>query len=85
VNADTIGWNGVYYGMAAVVVVLMVFTLLVGEPVTQREKLQSEAEHRHKEVVGSKLVAWFTVTVVEPFLDFFNRNGVRVAITLLLF
>ncbi|EPA0957839.1 AmpG family muropeptide MFS transporter [Vibrio parahaemolyticus] len=85
VNADTIGWNGVYYGMAAVVVVLMVFTLLVGEPVTQREKLQSEAEQRHKEVVGSKLVAWFTVTVVEPFLDFFNRNGVRVAITLLLF
>ncbi len=48
VNADTIGWNGVYYGMAAVVVVLMVFTLLVGEPVTQREKLQSEAEQRQR-------------------------------------
>lgn len=85
INADSIGWNGVYYGMAFIVVVLMVFTLLVGEPKTQREQLQSEAEQRHKEVVGSRIVAWFTVTVVEPFLDFFNRNGVRVAITLLLF
>ncbi|MEF1230452.1 MFS transporter, partial [Vibrio fortis] len=26
INADAIGWNGVYYGMAGVVVVLMLFT-----------------------------------------------------------
>ncbi|MGU3846483.1 AmpG family muropeptide MFS transporter, partial [Vibrio diabolicus] len=71
--------------MAVIVGILMVFTILVGEPKTQREQLQSAAEQRHNEVVGSKVVAWFTVTVVEPFLDFFNRNGVRVAITLLLF
>ncbi|WP_428774629.1 AmpG family muropeptide MFS transporter [Vibrio sp.] len=85
INADSIGWNGVYYGMAAVVAILMLFTLLVGEPVTAREQLQSAAERRHNEVVGSKVVAWLTVTVIEPFLDFFKRNGVRVAITLLLF
>ncbi len=32
INADGIGWNGVYYGMAFIVVLLMIFTLLVGEP-----------------------------------------------------
>ncbi|MFV8461704.1 AmpG family muropeptide MFS transporter [Vibrio campbellii] len=85
INADSIGWNGVYYGMAGVVVVLMLFTLFVGEPNTQREALQEQAQQRHNKVVGSKLVAWFSVTVIEPFYDFFKRNGVQVAIALLLF
>ncbi|MBE3669473.1 MFS transporter [Vibrio navarrensis] len=85
VNADTIGWNGVYYGMAAIVALLMLFTLLVGEPVTHRDELQAAAQKRHRDVVGSKWVAWLSVTVLEPFIDFFKRNGTRVAITLLLF
>lgn len=85
INADSIGWNGVYYGMAFIVGILMIFTLLVGEPKTNREALQHQAEARHNKVVHSKVVAWFSVTVIEPFLDFFKRNGVQVAITLLLF
>ena len=85
VNADSIGWNGVYYGMAGIVALLMVFTLLVGEPKTKRDELQHEAEERHNKIVGSKIAAWFTVTVIEPFYDFFNRNGVKTACTLLLF
>ncbi|WP_122035811.1 MFS transporter [Aliivibrio sp. EL58] len=85
VNADSIGWNGVYYGMAGIVGLLMVFTLLVGEPKTKRDELQHEAEERHNKVVGSKVAAWLTVTVIEPFYDFFNRNGVKTACTLLLF
>jgi PAT family beta-lactamase induction signal transducer AmpG len=85
VNADSIGWNGVYYGMAAIVVILMLFTLFVGEPTTNREQLQAVAEERHSKLVGSRVAAWFSVTVAEPFIDFFKRNGVQVAITLLLF
>ncbi|MCK6262550.1 MFS transporter [Vibrio sp. ZSDE26] len=85
INADSMGWNGVYYGMAGFVALLMIFTLIVGEPNTHREALQKEAEQRHNKVVGSKVAAWFSVTVAEPFLDFFKRNGVQVAITLLLF
>lgn len=85
INADSMGWNGVYYGMAIIVGILMLFTLLVGEPKTERSALQEQAEQRHYQVVDSKTVAWLSVTVVEPFLDFFKRNGVRVAITLLLF
>ncbi|MDB1123177.1 AmpG family muropeptide MFS transporter [Vibrio algarum] len=85
INADSIGWNGVYYGMAAVIVILMVFTLLVGEPKTKREELQNIAQERHNKVVKSRVAAWISVTVIEPFLDFFKRNGVQVALTLLLF
>lgn len=85
INADSIGWNGVYYGMAAIVALLMIFTLLVGEPKTNRDELQHQAEERHSKVIGSKAAAWFTVTVIEPFWDFFNRNGVKTALTLLLF
>lgn len=84
-NADQYGWNGVYYGMAGVVVLLMLFTWVSQEPTTNRETLQSEAEKRHTDLVGSKVLAWFSVTLFEPFYDFFRRNGVRVAVTLLLF
>ncbi|PMM02203.1 MFS transporter [Vibrio kanaloae] len=85
INADSVGWNGVYYGMAGIVAILMLFTLLVGEPKTKRDSLQAEAERRHRKIVGNPIVVWLTVTVAEPFLDFFKRNGFRVALTLLLF
>ncbi|PNQ63900.1 AmpG family muropeptide MFS transporter [Vibrio sagamiensis] len=85
INADSIGWSGVYYGMAVVIVLLMSFTLFVDEPITQREKLQAEAQKRHESLTHDKTLAWFTVTVAEPFIDFFKRNGTRVALTLLLF
>ncbi|OCH20823.1 AmpG family muropeptide MFS transporter [Aliivibrio logei] len=85
VNADTIGWNNVYYGMTAIVALLMVFTLLVGEPKTKRDELQHEAEERYNKVIGSKTATWFSVTIIEPFYDFFKRNGVKTACTLLLF
>ncbi len=85
INADSIGWNGVYYGMAVIIVILMIFTLIAGEPTTNREALQKIAEQRHSDVVGSKVVVWFSVTLIEPFIDFFKRNGIQVALTLLLF
>ncbi|MFH0225399.1 AmpG family muropeptide MFS transporter [Vibrio furnissii] len=85
INADTIGWNNVYYGMAAIVLLLMGFTLWVGEPSTQRETLQKQAEARHEHYVHSRLMRWLSVTLFEPFLDFFRRNGTQVALTLLLF
>ncbi|MGB2079170.1 MAG: AmpG family muropeptide MFS transporter [Vibrio sp.] len=85
VSADSSGWNQVYLMMAGFAALLILFTLFVGEPKTKREELQHKAEERHSQVVHSKVGAWVTVTVVEPFLDFFRRNGVQVAITLLLF
>ncbi|WP_346770492.1 AmpG family muropeptide MFS transporter [Vibrio misgurnus] len=84
-NADRIGWNGVYLIMAAVVGVLMLFTCLVQEPHTDRDHLQQLAEARHQQVVNNRLLRWLSVTVLEPFIDFFRNNGLRVALTLLLF
>ena len=87
-NADSIGWNGVYYGMAAFVGLLILFTLSVKEPQSQREVLQSEAQAKYaarlKQGENSTAV-WFSVTIIEPFADFFRRNGVKIALTLLLF
>ena len=91
INADSIGWNGVYYGMAGIVGLLMIFTLLVKEPVTNREKLQADAAKKYDKGDSlhlsslKKVQTWLVVTVFEPFAEFFERNGVRVALTLLLF
>ncbi|MCK5817972.1 MAG: MFS transporter [Psychromonas sp.] len=87
ISADTIGWNNIYYGMAGVAILLMVFTLVVQEPKSDREKLQTQAEARHAKVLGTSmpLTTWLSVTVFEPFLDFFKRNGVKVSLTILAF
>jgi len=85
INADSIGWNGVYYGMAGVVAILIAFTLFTGEPTTEREQLQSNAEQKYAKLTGSRLLSWLSVTVIEPFWDFFKRNGIKVALTILLF
>ncbi len=88
INADSIGWNGVYYGMAGFIGLLILFTLFVGEPESQREQLQADAEKHYANKLhktDNSLSVWWSVTVIEPFAEFFRRNGVRVALTLLLF
>ena len=85
-NADSMGWNSVYVLMGLVLLVLMAATLLVREPVTDREQLQKEAEQAFAQNLHlSGFGNWLAVTVVEPFREFFNRNGFKVALTLLLF
>ena len=67
VNADSIGWNGVYYGMAGIVGLLMVFTLLVGEPKTKRDELQ-HAQGQHvgrSETANADLAIKYRLTIGE--------------------
>ncbi|WP_407332415.1 AmpG family muropeptide MFS transporter [Enterovibrio sp. 27052020O] len=88
INADSIGWNGVYYGMAVFIGLLILFTLFVGEPDSEREALQAEAEARYAKRLKhgeNRVLLWLSVTLIEPFAEFFRRNGVKVALTLLLF
>ena len=85
INADSSGWNTVFYGMAVIVVLLMAFTLLVKEPKNHREQLQQQAEQRYRDKMDGPVMTWWSVTIVEPFADFFRRNGTQVALTLLLF
>lgn len=85
-QADQIGWNNVYLLMAGVILLLMLFTLLVREPVSAREQLQASAErHYQHELHSRRWVTWLTVTVLEPFAEFFRKNGIKIALTLLLF
>lgn len=90
-NAESIGWAGVYLWMAGIMGLMMVFTLIVREPVTDREALQRAAELRYAGMlqIGStrwqRFVLWLTVTVAEPFAEFFRRNGWKLALSILLF
>lgn len=90
-NAEAVGWSGVYSWMAVIVALLMVFTLLVREPKTDRQALQNAAELRYAGMLNadsstwSRAMVWLSVTVVEPFADFFRRNGWQLALAILLF
>ncbi len=85
-QADALGWNNIYLLMAGVILLLMLFTLLVREPVTAREQLQAQAERQYqRELRDGRWLTWFAVTVIEPFAEFFRKNGVKVALMLMLF
>lgn len=85
-------WAEVYYLLAAIMAVIGLFTFFAKEPTTNREQLQAEATKHYQSVLGTKgqslstrLVTWLLVTLVEPFRDFFQRNGVKLALSILLF
>ncbi|GAB2905812.1 AmpG family muropeptide MFS transporter [Rheinheimera gaetbuli] len=88
-NADQYGWPAVYLGMAALIVLLMLFTLLVKEPDNQRDALQQAAEQHYRQQMGNAghnpYLIWLSVTVVEPFAEFFRRNGWQLALAILSF
>lgn len=85
-QADQIGWNKVYLLMAGVLLVLMLFTLVVREPRSVRDQMQHQADEKyHQQLHTSGVVTWVLVTLVEPFSEFFRKNGVKVAVMLLLF
>jgi len=81
--ADSIGWHNVMWLMVGVNGLLIVFTLMVGEPRVDRDALQARAADRYSSSGG--IARWLLVTVVEPFRDFFRRNGVKTALTLMAF
>ncbi|HSG61234.1 MAG TPA: MFS transporter [Pseudomonadales bacterium] len=81
--ADTIGWHNVVWLMVGVNLLLMVFTLIVREPTVDREALQARAAKDYGAVGG--FTRWLLITIIEPFRDFFRRNGVQVALTLMAF
>ncbi|TDF38672.1 MFS transporter [Alteromonadaceae bacterium M269] len=94
VDSPNWNWNDIYYLLAAIMAVISVFTLLAKEPTTLREKIQKEAEARYQSYLSSegisnsvfsRILNWLLVTLFEPFREFFQRNGVRLALSILLF
>lgn len=88
-HADQFGWPAIYLGMAAIIVVLICFTLISKEPQTQRDALQQAATAHYRQKMGAvgaqSYLVWLTVTVLEPFVDFFRRNGWQLALAILSF
>lgn len=73
------GWSIAYTLMGICMLIGIITTLVVSEPAsyqTQNTNLQTNSSNR--------LLAWLVSAVVNPFIDFFQRNGVY-AIVILLF
>ncbi|MBN8446251.1 MAG: MFS transporter [Gammaproteobacteria bacterium] len=83
--ADQIGWPAAYQLLAFMLLVLVVVTLLIPEPANNRDLLQQKAAERYHKALRHPVSLWLTITVVEPFADFFRRNGFKVALTLIAF
>lgn len=81
--ADYTSWQMAYYVMAAMMLVGIIATLIIKEPVHKVSKVAEQAEKELEIAVGlsqsssvvSKLALWFVDAVASPFLEFFKRNG----------
>jgi PAT family beta-lactamase induction signal transducer AmpG len=83
--ADIIGWPKVYLGLAIMLALLALITLLIKEPVSNRDLLQQKAAERYQQSLQHPAMLWLLVTVVEPFAEFFRRNGLWLSVSLILF
>lgn len=94
--ADVPGWSwsDIYLVLAAIMALLMLTALFSREPQTQRVQRQQEAQQQYQQWLAARglhsslltrLSGWLLVTIVEPFREFFTRNGVRLALSILLF
>jgi len=81
--ADFDGWNwsDVYRVMALFLVALMGVVFFIREPNSNLFEKQKAAEALY----GQGFKAWLLVTIVEPFREFFSRNGVKIALLILSF
>jgi MFS transporter, PAT family, beta-lactamase induction signal transducer AmpG len=85
-------WNHIYMLLAAMWIPMMVTVLLVQEAKQHRERFR-EAEEKYERALAAKvapgrwarMTAWLGVTVVEPFREFFDRTGVKLGVSVLVF
>jgi len=85
-------WPIAYLGMALLMLVGVITTLVIREPVVSENAATRELEAKVESMIGiedplhswwARLAAWFSDAVVTPFVDFFTRNG-RFALIILL-
>jgi len=83
--ADSHGWPQVYLGMALILLGLSLLSLLITEPVSHRDLLQQKAAARYQQKIQHPALLWLSVTVIEPFAEFFRRNGMLLSCSLIAF
>lgn len=90
--ADISSWTIAYLSMAALMLVGIITTLIIHEPQTsdvrivEQKQVIEKINQKYPQLPGifKNAIAWFIPAVVNPFRDFFNRNGV-LALVILLF
>lgn len=88
-------WSDIYLVMAGVMLALATTVWWIEEPNTNRSEYQQAAQANYLYALSGKSgqaptlfqqgSAWLAVTLIEPFREFFNRNGVKLALSILLF
>ena len=76
-------WPNIYLLLGALMALLMCATCLANEPKIDREALLEKITA--KDTKQSPVFHWIQTTLVTPFAEFFNRNGVKLAASFLLF
>jgi PAT family beta-lactamase induction signal transducer AmpG len=78
--------------MAGIMVLLTTTVFWISEPQTERQAFQAQASANYTDKLtlnsqrwSHRMVAWLAVSLIEPFREFFQRNGVRLALSILLF
>lgn len=85
-------WPALYQLMAVMMTVILALSLFVPSPKEGRSIAQETATYYRGRLeqwrVGAganRMLVWLLVTVVGPFHEFFRRNGVKLALSILLF
>tara|TARA_B100000965_G_C19557762_1_gene743015 strand:- start:188 stop:1534 length:1347 start_codon:yes stop_codon:yes gene_type:complete len=76
-------WPNIYLLLGALMALLMCATYLANEPQIDREALLEKITA--KDTKQPPVFHWIQTTLVTPFAEFFNRNGVKLAASFLLF
>ncbi len=92
-DADSLHWPDVYWLLAVTVVLLAGLVCCLHEPDTHRVARQQAAQQRYEEQLDARIghglpahiSSWLAVSVLEPFVDFFKRNGVQIGLLVLSF
>jgi PAT family beta-lactamase induction signal transducer AmpG len=87
-------WSEIYFVLAGIMACISIIVLLAQEPETNRLNVQAKAAQTYAKWQSEsgqvlspiqRLVNWLLVTLVEPFRDFFTRNSLKLALSILLF
>lgn len=93
IDIDGWSWSSVYWLLAAIMASFsLVVLFLAKEPEFDRDDYRAQIAHKYQGILSNRqgstldrFTIWFGTTLIEPFRDFFARNNIKVALSLLAF
>lgn len=76
-------WPDIYLLLGAIMASLAIATWFANEPAVNREALLGQVTDVNAN--NSAVINWVRTTLITPFSEFFNRNGIKLAASFLLF